>query len=199
MRGFITFGDENYRRAAREGRRSGTNLAVHLTITIDDIERFVTDPGHVASASGHIFCEALGGTLPVEHGWFQLFVDKGDPVRKEMRYRLYFQDLAGRSLTLIGVKRITNDTGFDLWSDTTTLFTRIVRGHISASGEAGAQLVASGIITVHLGDFIKQLASFRARGPGFKRRAAALYRFGAFFAGSAWDVYCRRVLATSPI
>jgi hypothetical protein len=172
---------------------------VHLTITIDDVERFVTDPDHMANAGGHILCEALGGTLPVERGWFQLFVDKGDPVRKEMRYRLHFQDLAGRPLTLIGVKRINNDAGFDIWHDTTTLFTRIVRGHIPASGEADAELVASGIITVHLGDFLKQLASFRARGPGIKRRAAALYHFGAFFAGSTWDVYCRRVLATSPI
>ena len=73
-------------------------------------------------------CEALGGELPVEKGVFNLFVDQGDPSLKRMLYRLFFRDGDGRPLTLSGFKVVEDDPGSDLWTDTTTLFTRILRG-----------------------------------------------------------------------
>ena len=50
-------------------------------------------------------------------------VDRDDPDRKRMLYRLFFRDGAGNRLTLSGFKVIEDDPGFDAWSDTTTLFT----------------------------------------------------------------------------
>jgi cholesterol oxidase len=199
MRGHITFGEPDARRGARHGRQDGTDIRLKLAITADDVERFVVAPAHRATVRGYIHCEALGGRLGVERGDFQLFIDDGDPTRKEMRYRLWFRDGGERPLTLSGTKYVRNDRGFDLWRDTTTLFTHIYHGHVERDEEARADLVASGIVNVHPADFARQLTTFRADAPAWKARAAVLARFGTFFAGSLWDVYARRILATSPV
>jgi hypothetical protein len=133
MKGFVTFGELDYDKGAREGKKSGTKIMFHLTITADNVSRFVTDPEHdTEDVQGYIRCEALGGELPVEKGWFNLFVDDNDPSIKRMFYRLFFRDKQGNPLTLSGHKYIKDDPGMDLWHDTTTLFTQILNGHVSA-------------------------------------------------------------------
>jgi len=198
MKGYITFDETDYDVGFREGRENDTFIMFHLTIEVDGVNRFVADPRHEATAQGYVKCELLGGELPVERGVFNLFVDEEDPSRKRMRYRLFFRDGEGRPLTLSGFKVIEDDPGFDLWSDTTTLFTRILQGHVSLEDEPQAQVVASGIINIYLLDFFKQLTTFRTEGPTPTDRASALTRFGKLFLGDLWDVYARRVLSSSP-
>ncbi|MGW1290660.1 hypothetical protein ACWD4N_45635, partial [Streptomyces sp. NPDC002586] len=86
-----------------------------------------------------------------------------------------------------------------LWAATTTLYTRILRGHVAAGGEADAEVVASGVVRLRLPDFICELASFRVTSDTARGRLAALGRFGQFFAGRLWDVYLQDVLAWSPV
>lgn len=198
MKGYITLGETDYDAGFREGRKNGTFAMFHLTIEVDGVEHFVTDPELEAAAKGYFRCEALGGELPVEKGVFNLFVDHDDPSRKRMLYRLFFRDGSGEPLTLSGFKVIEDDPGYDVWNDTTTLFTRILRGHVSAEDEPQAQIVASGIIHIYLLDFLKQLTTFRTEGPTATVRASALTRFGRLFMGDLWDVYARRVLSSSP-
>jgi hypothetical protein len=96
-------------------------------------------------------------------------------------------------------KVVEDDPGSDLWTDdTTTLFTRILRGHVGAEDEADAEVVASGIIKIYFLDFLKQLTTFRTEGPTPAQRATALSRFGKLFLGDLWNVYARRVLSSSP-
>ncbi len=198
MKGYITFGETDYDRGFREGRKNKSFIMFHLMIKIDGINRFVTDPRHEASAEGYVQCEALGGELPVGKGIFNLFINEEDPAHKQMLYRLYFHDEEGRPLTLSGYKDIKDDPGFDLWSDTTTLFTRIFKGHVSPDGEANAEIVASGIIHIYFRDFLKQITTFRAQGPTLADRTAALTRFGKLFLGKLWDVYAREILSYGP-
>src|SRR5436305_6929192 len=99
-----------------------------------------------------------------------------------MLYRLWFRDGVGHPLTLTGFKLVRDDPGFDIWRDTTTLFTRILRGHLEASQERDAEVVASGILCIRLRDFARQLTTFRTRGPDPAARAGALVRFGWLFA-----------------
>ena len=198
MKGYVTLGETDYDAGFRKGRESGTFLMFHLTLEVDGVERFVTDPKHEATAKGYVKCEALGGEFPVEKAVFNLFVDEEDPSRKRMLYRLFFSDGAGRPLTLSGFKVIENDPGSDLWTDTTTLFTSILEGHVGPEEEAQAPVVASGIINIHLLDFFRQLTTFRTQGPTPAERASALTRFGKLFLGDLWDVYARRVLSSSP-
>jgi predicted acylesterase/phospholipase RssA len=208
MKGFVTFGELDYDRGYRQGKQDGTSLMFHLTITVNGVNRFVTHPEHDTNdLEGYIRCDALGGELPVEAGKFNLFVDDVDSARKKMLYRLFYHDSGGQPLTLSGFKDIQDDPGMDLWHDTTTLFTRILKGHIGEGEEEAAKsdpetyqqmVVASGIIIIHFFDFLKQLTTFRAEGPTLSDRASAMARFGRFFMGKLWDVYARHVLTSGP-
>src|SRR3712207_5099570 len=181
MKGYITFGESDYERGAREGRESGTRLMFHLTIEVGDLDRFAADPRREATAEGWVGCDALGGKLPVEKGVFNLFVDDDDPATKRMLYRLLFRDGAGHPVTLTGHKVVRDDPSADVWSDTTTLYTRVLQGRVNAADERRAQVVAAGIVWISSLDFFKQLTTFRADGPSPTSRIAALARFGALF------------------
>jgi cholesterol oxidase len=198
MKGYVAFGESNFDTGFREGRKEGNFLMFHLTIEVDGVGRFVSDPRREASAKGYVRCEPLGGELPVEKGIFNLFVDEGDPSRKRMLYRLFVRDGTGDPLTLSGFKVVEDDPGSDLWTDTTTLFTRVLRGHVEAEDERSAEVVASGIIKIYMLDFLKQLTTFQAEGPTPAERATALTRFGRLFLGDLWNVYARRILSSSP-
>jgi predicted acylesterase/phospholipase RssA len=198
MKGFVSPGQADYDTAAHEGKRAGGALMFHLTITTEDVDRFVTHPEHEARAEGYIRCEAFGGERPVEQGTFNLFVDQADPARKVMLYRLYFRDGAGQPLTLSGFKDIKEDPDTDVWADTTTLFTHVLRGHVPAAAEASAEVVATGILRIFLLDFLEQLTTFRTEGPSLAERATGLGRFLRLFLGKLWDVYGRDVLSSGP-
>jgi predicted patatin/cPLA2 family phospholipase len=197
MKGYVSLGETDYDAGFREGRENGTFLMFHLTIEVDGVGQFVAEPEREAAARGHVRCEALGGDLPVEKGVFNLFVYEEDPGRRRMRYRLFFRDGDGRPLTLSGFKVVEDDPGSDLWTDTTTLFTHILEGHVGPEEEQ-APVLAAGIINIHLLDFFRQLTTFRTEGPTPAERASALTRFGKLFLGDLWDVYARRVLSSSP-
>jgi predicted patatin/cPLA2 family phospholipase len=199
MKGYVGFGETDYHQGFTKGHADKSYLMFHLTIKIDGVNRFVTDPRHEAAAEGWVRADALGGQFPVEKGTFNLLVHDDDPSEKRMLYRLFFRDREGRPFTFVGFKEVKDDKGFDLWSDTTTLYTRLLRGHVGAQEEAQAEIVGSGILRLHQLDFLKQLTTFRVEGPTFADRAAAFARFGRLFLGKLWDVYARDVLPSGPI
>lgn len=189
MKGYITLGEVDYDKGFRNGKADGTFLMFHLTITTDDVDRFVRDPQHEATTRGWVSCEALGGKLPVDSGIFNLFVDTDDPKLIKMLYRLYFADGVGNPLTLSGFKQVKDAPGFDAWTDTSTLYTHLLRGHVEAVTEPMAEIVAAGIINIYLADFTHQLTTFRAHGGSFADRARAMEEFGRLFLGKLWGIY----------
>ncbi|HEX8249986.1 MAG TPA: alpha/beta fold hydrolase [Pyrinomonadaceae bacterium] len=192
MKGYITEGETDYDAGYRTGESAETFIKFRLTISIDDVNRFITDAAHEAPAAGVVSCESLWGDSEVEKGIFNLFVDTENPTVKHMLYRLYFSDAEG-PLTLSGHKLIRDDPGFDVWEDTTTLFTKIFRGHVSTEEEARAEVYAAGIMHIYMLDFLKQLSTFRVDAPRLSDRAQALSAFGKFFVGTLWDIYISRV------
>jgi hypothetical protein len=182
MLGHVTFGEEDFLRGAVAERDGAGALKFHLTIVVDDIDRFGSDPRRNAGAHGYLVCDALGGKLPVEHGAFNLFVDT-EPGVKRMLYRLYFRDGAGHPLTLSGYKLIEDNAGFDVWKDTTTLFTRVLRGHVQE--DEGAEIVASGVLRIRARDFARQLTTFRGTLRG-------LLKFNVIFLGQLAEAYLRK-------
>ena len=191
MLGHVTFGESDFARGAAPERDGAGALKFHLTIVVDDIERFGTDPTRRAGAHGYLDCDALGGRLPVEHGVFNLFVDT-EPGVKRMLYRLHFRDGAGHPLTLSGYKLVKDDAGFDVWKDTTTLFTRVLRGHVDEQEEPSAEIVASGVLRIRIRDFARQLTTFRAGGDGAGAKLGALAKFGTIFLGQLAEAYLRK-------
>ena len=115
-----------------------------------------------------------------------------------MYSRLWFTDQQGEDLTLVGFKDVKNDPGGDEWEDTTTLYTRILKGHVTADQDTAAATVASGIIKIQMLDFLQQLTTFRVEGGTVADRTNALARFGRLFLGKLWDVYGQQVLPFGP-
>jgi hypothetical protein len=191
MKGYVTPGESDYDRGFRTGREQNNSLMAHLTIRIDDVDLFVANPGHEATAEGYLRCPALGGDLPVERGVFNLLVNETGQAGKRLRYRLFLRGASGESLTMTGFKEVKDDPGFDVWRDNTTLFTRILRGHVGADEETQAEFLASGVIQVHPLDFLKQMTTFKADGPTALARAKAFTKFGKLFLGNLWDIYMR--------
>lgn len=199
MKGSIAFGEDDYRRAYDLGRSEKNGFMFHLTMDIRGVNRFVLDPDHEAAARGWVKCEALGGRLPVEEGRFNLLVQREVPGHQFMLYRLFFRDSTGHPLTLTGYKDVENQPSLDVWADTTTLFVRILKGHVRADDEEGAERVASGILRIYPLDFLRQLTTFRAAAPTRADRIEVMRRFGQLFLGKLWDVYAQDVISSSPV
>lgn len=177
----------------------GIPLSVHLTISTDNVDRFVTDPGHVASVTGQVNSDLVGGSRDLVGGSFNLFVDDGDPTRKEMRYRLHFTDAQDRPLTLVGVKTVNSGDPLRVWPETTTLHTHVLRGHVGPEEDDHAETFAAGVIRLGVPDFLWELTTFRLGGHSLAARAGGLAKFGVLFLGKLWDVYARPILSPGPI
>jgi hypothetical protein len=191
MLGHVTFGELDFARGAQPNRDGSGAFKFHLTIEVEDIEAFGNDPLRPATAVGWIESDAFGGKLPVERGWFNLFVDV-EPGVKHMLYRLWFRDGVGHPLTMTGFKLVKDDAGFDVWKDTTTLFTRILQGHVEEGDDDAATVIASGIIIIRARDFAKQLTTFRAGGPSVPNQLGALTKFGVIFVQQLAEAYLRK-------
>ena len=191
MLGHVTFGELDFARGARPNRDGSGAFKFHLTIEVEDIEAFGNDPLRPATAIGWVECDALGGRLPVERGWFNLFVDV-EPGVKHMLYRLWFRDGAGHPLTMTGFKVVKDDAGFDVWKDTTTLFTRVLQVHVAEGDDDAATVIASGIIIIRARDFAKQLTTFRMGGPSIGAKVGALAKFGVIFMQQLAEAYLRK-------
>jgi predicted patatin/cPLA2 family phospholipase len=209
MTGFFTVGEMDYAKGYKEGREQGNSVVFNLSMVINNVHRFVTWPSHdTDDMVGWVDCPSLGGKRPLDKGIFNLIVDQADPSVKKMFYRLFFRDHMDRPYTLSGFKLIKDDPGFDLWSDTSTLYTRIFRGTVTAEQEAALEqdraglaqaVLGTGIIILPLINFLHQLTTFRTTGPTVGDRASALTRFGKMFLGKLWDVYAREVLTSTPL
>lgn len=189
MKGYVGFGIEDPEEGLAVGKHDDTRFMFHLTIETDDIERFYHEPEHAGTAAGWIASDQLGGRLSVDEGRFNLFVDTGTAGQREMRYRLFFADGVGNPLTFIGVKRVEDHRGFDVWRDTSTLYSTIVQGHTSAPDPNHAKIVAAGVLRILKRDFAKQLTTFRTSGPDWPARRRGFAMFMGLFGISLFDVY----------
>ncbi len=184
MRGAFALGETDPAAGARRGEKEGSELAMHATVTVDDVDRFIDDPDHAGTLRSSVDFTPWGNGLPGGEGTFKLFSPSDDPRTKLMVYEFPF-DRQGEPYYLAGRKEVRDDPGFDLWSDTTTLYTTLHRG----KDKSGA-VVGAGILKLGVADFTKVLASMHAVGADdVKQKAATLARFGRFFAGQLWDKY----------
>jgi cholesterol oxidase len=191
MIGAFTFGARDYHAGYAAGKVSGARVMFRLTIATDDVDAFIADPRHVATAQGYVDSDVLGGRRPVEGGVFNLFVDEG-PRARHMLYRLYFSDATGRPLTLTGFKDVRPGPLIKVWPETSTLYIRVLAGHVPDidGGEAVTEgVVGSGILRIRPLDFAWQLTTFRVHGPDRSGELQAFDRFGRLFVGELWQVF----------
>jgi cholesterol oxidase len=170
--------------AVGESPGGASKIRLDLDVTIGDVAGFMADPAHVAEVNGTVRCAAFGGLLAIRAGRLSLLGDAASTLstEKRMTYDLRITDAHGRTLHLHGVKRLRRGAGPALWADTTTLTAQV-------RDEATGAVVAAGIARISVPGFLRQLTTFRAAGPTAGQRAAALARFGYFFADQLWQVY----------
>jgi len=184
MKGFLALGEVDPVTGWQRARQLGHRFMFELTITVPDVERFVDAGDHPGMAEGYVRCELLGGRLPVEHGWFNLFVPSAEQGTREMRYRLWIRDLSGAPVTMSGYKMVRDDAGLDVWRDTSTLYITLAKGHVPP-GDDG-EVIGAGVLRILPFDFAKQLTTFKASGEG---KLGSLASFGRFFMRSLRDIY----------
>jgi cholesterol oxidase len=185
MKGFYARRAPAYDTGFVTGQRDWNRLMFRLTISTDDLGGVLADPHHRMTARGFVRCRELGATdLPVDGGTFSLFAPGSAPARLAMRYRLPFQTVHGPA-TLLGFKDVGNDGGPDAWSDTTTLFTRLVLAPDADFDHPEDDTFARGILRLNALMLGRQLTTFRGSPVG-------VARFLTFFAGRLLEVYGRR-------
>jgi triacylglycerol lipase/cholesterol oxidase len=192
---------QEYEACYAAGEESQRELKFHLTIAIDDCDRFIHDPQLTAKAEGYVECPALGGRLPVIKGIFNLFVPAhrypDSDVVKEMHYQLLIRDNQNREVTFYGYKTIRRGHMTDVWSETTTLYTRLWLGDHDQPQQRD-DLLGCGILHLTVEDFARQLTTFRTTGPSFWDRSRALYRFMEIFAENLWEAYRPQLKEAEP-
>jgi hypothetical protein len=168
------------------GRRDGTSLRLELEIAVPDVDAVLRDSGAVSQARGTATSVLLGGTCDVLEGsTFRLLQARPEPRSARMRYRLFVRDATGAPVTVSGFKVVHDDPGWDLWTDTTQLHTRLLRGHLDEDAEdaaADSEVIAAGIVEISLVTFLRLVA-------GMQGAVTDRLRFGEAFFGSLWRVY----------
>lgn len=166
------------------GDAAKTRLALHATITIDNLDRFIAEPQHAGNIAGSIDFAPLGIGMPSTSGVFNLFSPTSDPTTKYMVYEMGFVS-GGQNYYLAGHKNVRDNHGLDFWGDVTTLFTTLYRGTDKNGPVAGA-----GTLSLGLNELRKMVGTFEVLHSSSPIASAqALAKFGKFFLGEMWETY----------
>jgi cholesterol oxidase len=189
MRGYVSAQQTQFADGYADGEKAGNEMALHVTVTIPDLEKFLSQEEHAGTLSGHIDCKLLGGVCPVQSGTFRLMPNTADRDRKVMYYQVYATTPSGEQITFVGQKQVQHTAPLDMWKDTTTLYTNVFYGHIDPAQPTQAKLWVCGILSLGMLDFMKVLRGLSSTGADGKTSLIGLAKFGEFFAGKLWDVY----------
>ena len=184
MTGPFSLGVSDPADGARNGRDEQNNLVMNASVTIDDLDGFLSDVSHLGALTGSIDFLPLGTGIHANRGKFNLFSPDKDANTRFMVYELEFHH-SGSDYYLAGRKCVRDDPGFDLIKDTTTLFTKLHDGL-----DANGKVLGAGILTLGVTDLVELLKTVRVTGAkNNSEKIQTVSRFGSFFAGQLWDVY----------
>lgn len=191
MSGPFALGESDPRTGAEAGKRAGSTLAMHATVTIESMEDFVDHPEHQGWLSGQVDFAPWANGIPATRGVFNLFAPADPPGMKHMVYELQFRH-DGRPYYLAGRKEVHGDrAGVDLWSDTTTLLTTLHEGT-----DATGRIVGAGVLSLGVDDLARLVSTVRVTGNASPtEQARTIATFGAFFMGELWDTYATPLYA----
>ena len=191
MEGGFALGAADPRIGAKQGNAEGSNLSMHATVIIRDLKAFIDDPQHLGELSGHIDFTPFGEAIPAYSGAFNLFSPAEDPLLKYMVYELAFEH-QNEPYYLAGQKEVKDDPGFDLWSDTTTLYTYPYKG-----ANTSGPVVGAGVLRLSVKELLKLVSTMHVpNATSVSEKVQAITAFGRFFLGDLWDSYGRRLLGS---
>ena len=157
---------------------------MHASVHIPNIDAFLEDPNHAGELSGKINYPPFGQTLHSTGGVFNLFSPTDANNTKHMIYELALSSASG-PLYFAGHKVVRQDEGLDLWSDTTTLYSRLYRG-----ADKSGEIIGAGVLRLGVRDLMRLLSTLRATIDG---SATNVLKFGKMFFGELWDIYAPHI------
>jgi predicted acylesterase/phospholipase RssA len=185
MSGGFALGETDPQTGEKLGHDAGNIFTMHGTINIDDLERFMSDPGHAGSITGQIDFTPLGLSLPSTKGVFNLFSPTNNPTMKYMVYELGFNASDGKSYYMAGKKEVKQAPITDMWKATTTLYTQLYEGP-----DKTGTVIGAGVLTLGVEDLLAMIPTMHATNTTSPVQAAeTTTRFGRFFLGEIWDTY----------
>lgn len=132
MSGWVGVGSNNFVDGRVAGQREDTPARIDAEIIIDDLDRFIKSPDHLARLKGTFTFKPLGENLAINDGSFNLFsIDPASGVR-QMVYSFRCTGNNGKGYFFCGYKEVKDDPGFDITDDMTTLLPRSTMGPIRA-------------------------------------------------------------------
>ncbi|NDJ23211.1 hypothetical protein GS682_16525 [Nostoc sp. B(2019)] len=188
MRGYFSKAVQNdYQRAAQQGKQSGSQFEFTVTVSSDDLDRMLTDESHKAKIVGSVIAPAISPEpLSVTDGEFNLFIVDPDSVNtRRMVYRMKMTSEEGKVYYFDGFKVVHNDPGFDIWADTTTLYITVHDGE-----SLNSPVLGQGILKILPADFLHQMTTLQVtNATSLTQQVEETARFGSFFAGVLFNVY----------
>ncbi len=189
MKGWISTeitAENEYEQAAEKGKRDQSPCRFILTLAAPDLAGMKADPRHKMGMNGTVEAPALSAQpLAVENGFFELLSQNPDVVRaKQMIYDMQLVTVEGTRFHFHGYKVVRDDTGPDLWPDTTTLYVTVRRD------DAKGAVVARGMLWISPDDFARQMTTLEVTGASnTAERLQAISDLGRFFNGSLYETY----------
>lgn len=167
----------------KQGESENQSLAIHVKVIIDDIDEFIEDRDHTGYLSGTIDFPPFGNDLNAT-GIFNCYKPADDPDTRYMDYNLSFKH-QGDDYYLAGRKIVRDDSGMDLWKDTTTLLTTLHKG-VDKNGD----ILGAGVLSLGIVQLGRLMTTISATGTtNLNERNKTIIKFGRFFMGNLWDSY----------
>jgi len=192
MKGFFSKEEKaDFEKGYLSGQQQASPFLFTLTIQTENINTFINDPERKGYMAGTVIAPALSAMpLTVSEGAFNLFVrDEDNPEHKKMKYRMKLNSYDGKQYYFSGFKRVENDKGIDIWSDTTVLYISIYDG-----ADTQAPLLGKGILKIDPSDLVVQMTTMKAlHTTNLLDSLNALRLFSTIFSQDMIDTYFRKL------
>lgn len=194
MAGPFALGASDPEEGARLGKAHGSVLSLACRITLQDAERFGSDPDHGAVLAATLTLTGFSSGVRCQQGRFELLRQSEDPHVKLMVYTARFEH-GGQGYYLEGRKFIRDGAALhQLLDQTTTLYTRV-----HAGADASAPVAGAGILSIGVAGTVALVSSMRAVNAANSAEAArAVARLGQVFLGELWETYHASSAPASP-
>ncbi|MEO5893711.1 MAG: GMC family oxidoreductase N-terminal domain-containing protein [Ferruginibacter sp.] len=192
MKGFFSKDPEvDFEKGYQFGKESASTFMFTLTIQTENVNTFINDPERKGYMAGTVIAPALSSLpLTISDGIFNLFVkDADNPEHKRMNYNMKLNSADGKQYYFKGYKKVENDKGFDVWSDTSTLYITVYDGE-----NTEAPVLGKGILKIDPADLVTQMTTMKAiNTTNLLDSLNALKLFSTIFSQNVIETYFRKL------
>jgi cholesterol oxidase len=190
MKGFFSKDEkDDFEKGYELGEQNASAILFTLTVQTESMDTFIADPQHTGSMSGTVIAPALSDKpMTVSNAIFNLFVQDADnPNHLKMKYNMQLNTYDGKQYYFYGYKKVDGNSPFDLWNDTTVLYTTVY------TDAAQTNILGKGLLKIAAQDFATQMTTMKAvNTSSMMESLKALEPFSKFFSMEIIDTYFKK-------